>query len=87
MSNLTPDQKVPHLQDVLDELRWLSDRFGYYTECELATVERLRGLKSASKYERNRHENIAKQMVHICRQLKQQHVISQGTPRLKDLLK
>jgi hypothetical protein len=81
------EEKAPHLQDVLDELRWLSERFGYYTECELATLERLRDLKSASKYELNRHENLAKGMVQICRQLKKPHVTSPGTPRLRELLK
>lgn len=81
-----PEEKEVHLQDVLDELRWLTDRFGYYTECELATLERLRGLKSATKSELERHEKISKAMVHVCAQLNKRHVLQSSTPRLRELL-
>jgi len=41
--------------------------FAYHTECNLATLERLRSLKRSSKWERQRQQNICDSMVAACR--------------------
>jgi hypothetical protein len=39
----------------------------YYTECNLATLERLQALTRTSKWERQRQKNICDGMVQCCR--------------------
>jgi hypothetical protein len=48
-------------------LRYLQERFAYYTECQLATLERCKTLKSTPKSETHRHEKIANGMIDTCR--------------------
>ena len=65
----------------------LEDHFRYYTECELATLEHLKRLKSTSKSELRRHGKIAEGMVAICKEMS---IDTRGTllkcPRLEKLL-
>ena len=48
----------------------LESEFRYYTECQLATLESLRGRKSTAKSELKRQEQIAAGMVAVCRNQK-----------------
>lgn len=41
--------------------------FAYFTECNLATLERLQTLTRSSKSERQRQKNICDSMVRVCR--------------------
>ena len=41
--------------------------FAYFTECNLATLERLHRLTRSSKSERQRQQNICNEMVGVCR--------------------
>ena len=45
----------------------LAQEFAYYTECNLATLEELKAMKSSSKYRIKRQEDICNQMVNICK--------------------
>lgn len=78
---MTQDNLSPEKQ-----LEWLAGRFGYFTECELATLEELRGKKSASQRDLRRHQEIADGMVAVCRELGDSCVGRRGTPRLSELL-
>lgn len=41
--------------------------FAYFTECNLATLEKLRSLSRPSKSEIQRQQNICNEMVGVCR--------------------
>jgi len=45
----------------------LEKEFVYATECQLATLEDLRVRKGFPKYELERHESIARQMLAVCK--------------------
>lgn len=45
----------------------LEEAFAYFTECQLATVEHLMCIKRTSKSELRRHQDIARDMVIVCR--------------------
>jgi hypothetical protein len=51
----------------MSEFTSLAAAFAYHTECNLATLERLRSLKRSSKWERQRQQNICDSMVAACR--------------------
>lgn len=65
----------------------LSQVLAFATECELATLSRYERLKSSSKKETERHQNIAKRLVRHCEEL---NVSPEGVkgkcPRLKKRL-
>jgi hypothetical protein len=66
----------------------LALKFAYFTECQLATVEHLRGLSRAAKHELKRHENIADHMVRVCAEncITGEQPNGSGCPRLKKRL-
>lgn len=66
-----------------DKLADLMQSFAYYTECQLATVEGLRGLKRPPKGELKRHESIAEKMVRVCRE---HRIVPVKCPRLFERL-
>jgi hypothetical protein len=47
--------------------RTIQEAFAYYTECQLATVEKLRSVKKTAQSELRRQQNIADGMVAYCR--------------------
>lgn len=55
--------------------RQLAVVLAWLTECELATLERLRGMKSAAASDVRRHESICKDAVFHCYEL---HVPARG---------
>jgi hypothetical protein len=67
----------------------LDEEFAFYTECQLATLEGLKMRKSSGKHEVMRQQDIADQMVEVCRryQIKPSGLPRRGTPRLSALLR
>lgn len=63
-------------------LAWLEKRFIYFTECQLATLERLRMRKSTSQSDLRRHSEIADGMVGACK-----HILSHGAVDLVEVKK
>ena len=68
--------------------RQLACVLAWLTECELATLEQLESLKSASKYAVNRHRSICNDAVTHCHQLNVPPIGLSGRPcpRLKERL-
>lgn len=50
-------------------LTYIEKKFLYYTECQLATLEGLRGIKRTPKCELKRQESIANGMVEVSRSI------------------
>jgi len=68
--------------------RQLATVLAWLTECELATLERLRSIKSAGKAETARHQSICDIAVRHCRELGVTPLGLEGRscPRLAELL-
>jgi hypothetical protein len=65
-------------------IEFLSSKFAYFTECNLATLEGMRLRKSTSRYDLSRQQNICNDMVSVCKEL---NADCKHLPRLKELLK
>jgi hypothetical protein len=68
--------------------RQLATVLAWATECELATLERLKMMKKPPAGQLRRHQEIADTMVFHCRDLKvrAQGLSGRGCPRLAELL-
>lgn len=66
------------------DLRFLREKFAYYTECQLATLEHYEMRKSSSKSETERHRKIAEGMIECCKTVGAGPFRS--TPRLNERL-
>lgn len=68
----------------MSEFLSLNTAFAYFTECNLATAERLQTLSRSSKWERQRQTNIITSMVQVCRDFNIAPM--RNTPRLAKAL-
>lgn len=69
--------------------RNIHEAFGYFTECNLATLERLQDRKSTPKSDLERQKGIADDMVDACRRFgvePSRRFSTPATPRLNELL-
>jgi len=69
----------------------LCQQFSYFTECNLATLEELKSLKSTSKCKLERQQSICDGMIAVCKEfhttLKNSNHPGHNLPRLRDALR